>query len=116
MQYSTEDLIIITTNAATFIPKEKYDFIFSIFGGFEYSENFQKEIFLKYCYSLNKSGVAIFTAPESITYYYKNIINTLNSQFNKKFNVRFRDITLDNLDKKIRSSMPKQYIIVRRLN
>jgi len=52
---------IIYGNVAKFEPSQKYDFIFSVYGGFHYSVPvLRKEILLKYVYSLNKGGSAIF--------------------------------------------------------
>jgi SAM-dependent methyltransferase len=45
-----------------FIPKRKYDLIISVYGGFHYTQAIlKKEVLLKYLYSLNKGGVAIFS-------------------------------------------------------
>lgn len=46
-------------NAETYLPKEKQDAVFSLFGSPEYSmKEFKKQILLKYAYSLNRGGVA----------------------------------------------------------
>jgi len=54
-------------NVADHLPEEKYDFIFSSFGGLYYSiPEINKEILLKYLYSLKKNGFAILiTNPEN---------------------------------------------------
>jgi hypothetical protein len=43
----------------TFIPKEYYDIVFSVYGGVHYAlDPLKKEFLLKYSYSLNKGGMA----------------------------------------------------------
>lgn len=49
-------------NVLNFIPERKYDLILSVYGGFHYTQTpLKKEVLLKYLYSLNKGGIAIFS-------------------------------------------------------
>ncbi|NCP71980.1 hypothetical protein GW835_01125 [archaeon] len=49
-------------NVINFIPERKYDLIISVYGGFHYTQTpLKKEVLLKYLYSLNNGGVAIFS-------------------------------------------------------
>jgi len=53
---------IYKTYSHNYTPSEKYDFIFSVFGGFTYTiDDIKKETMLKYIYSLNKGGIAVFS-------------------------------------------------------
>ncbi len=49
-------------NVLNFMPERKYDLILSVYGGFHYTQtSLQREVLLKYLYSLNKGGLAIFS-------------------------------------------------------
>lgn len=49
-------------NVLNFIPERKYDLILSVYGGFHYTQKaLQREVLLKYLYSLNKGGLAILS-------------------------------------------------------
>lgn len=51
-----------TGNVIDFIPERKYDMILSVYGGFHYTQRpLQREVLLKYLYSLNKGGLGIFS-------------------------------------------------------
>jgi len=63
----------IIKNVADYLPDEKQDIIISVFGGLNYvMKQIQKEVLLKYIYSLKKNGIGIFVLDSEVLNIDKN--------------------------------------------
>lgn len=95
-------------NVANFLPTKKYDLIISVYGGFEYTiPEIQKEVLLKYCYSLNKGGVGVF----GIEFTLLPKITSIQNAFEK----RGFKFDLMSMKKNIFEKLPSNYLVIERV-
>lgn len=96
-----------------FLPKEKQDVIFSVFGGFDYSlRALQRNILLKYAHSLNKGGIICigFAMHFSIT-----DVDTFKSRVKETFRKRGFEAEFYHRERVPKEQLPSYVLIIRRI-
>jgi len=105
-------------DVSEYLPKEKYDFIFSVFGGFAHSTSYlQREILLKHLFSLEKGGYGFFGFFTEHKRRYTDIfVKKLNKMgFQAEYHNYKISWDVEKRTKLVEENLPKEYLIVKRI-
>jgi|GEM_PF-1905167 len=109
---------VFVGDVCDYIPKEKFDFIFSVFGGFAHSTpQLQREILLKHLYSLEKGGYGFFGFFSEHKKEYTDIFTRKLNQmgFDAKY-YTFKQENNPGINSIIiKENLPKEYLVVKRI-
>ena len=105
-------------DVSKYVPKEKFDFIFSVFGGFAHSTpHLQREILLKHLYSLEKGGYGFFGF---FSEHKKEYADAFTKKLSKMgFEAKYHNFKKENNPGMnvilIGENLPREYLVVKRI-